>query len=159
MSEQTGCSGYGDLHWVSSAGTTSWNKIEARPVALRISHFMADPLYLSIWFPNFSPLEMMHRAASVLRVFPFSNTRPGIEYLSVQPVNWSEPTILERRFRPGLDPDQAVAIAGDILHDDHAYVFEVMWDLWIRGEDSEEWSRQPSPVKVIVNGVNFDDGS
>ncbi|HVZ17259.1 MAG TPA: hypothetical protein VG897_09095 [Terriglobales bacterium] len=120
---------------------------------------MADPLYLSIWFPTFSPAEMMPRAASVLKLFPFSSMRPGIEYVSVQPVSWNEPTVLERRFRPGLDADQAIAIAGDLLHDDYAYVFEVMWDLWQRSEETDNWKTEPTPARAIVNGVQFDDGS
>ncbi len=63
---------------------------------------MADSLYLSIWFPSFREGEMMPRAVSVLRQFPFSAVREGIPYLSVHPVAWSEPTVLERRFTPGI---------------------------------------------------------
>ena len=44
------------------------------------------------------------RAVSVLRQFLFSEVREGITYLSVHPVAWSEPTILERRFDPGVSP-------------------------------------------------------
>jgi hypothetical protein len=120
---------------------------------------MADPLYLSIWFPSFSPIEMMPRAASVLKLFPYSNSRPGIEYVSVQPISWNESSVLEQRFRPGLDADQAVALAGEVLHDDYAYVFEVMWDLWQRSEETDKWSIQPTPARVIANGIRFDDGS
>jgi hypothetical protein len=120
---------------------------------------MADPLYLSIWFPTFTAAEMMPRASSVLRLFPFSASRPGVEYVSVQPVSWSEPTILERKFRPGLDAEQAVAIAGDLLHDDYAYIFEGRWDLWNRSEETDQWMLAPAPVKIIVSGTAFDDGS
>ena len=56
---------------------------------------MADSLYLSIWFPSFREGEMMARAVSVLRQFPFSAVREGITYLSVHSVAWSEPTVLE----------------------------------------------------------------
>jgi len=120
---------------------------------------MADPLYLSIWFPSFSAVEMMPRAASILKLFPFSSARPGIEYVSVQPISWNETTALERRFRPGLDTDQAIAMAGDLLHDDYAYIYEVMWDLWQRSEETDNWKIEPSPARVIVNGTRFDDGS
>lgn len=120
---------------------------------------MADPLYLSLWFPSFSPVEMMPRAASVLKLFPFSSSRPGIEYVSVQPISWDEPTVLERRFRPGLDTDQATALAGDLLNDDYAYVFEVMWDLWQCSEETENWKIEPSSARIIVNGTKFDDGT
>ena len=120
---------------------------------------MADPLYLSLWFPSFSPIEMMPRAASVLKLFPFSNSRPGIEYVSVQPISWDEPTVLERRFRPGLDTEQAIALAGDLLHDDYAYVFEVMWDLWQQSEETDNWKIEPTPARIIANGIRFDRGT
>src|SRR5574338_279494 len=120
---------------------------------------MADPLYLSIWFPSFAPIDMLPRAASVLKLFPFAAARPGIEYVSVQPISWSEPTVLERKFRPGLDAEQAVAVAGDLLNDDYAYIFEGRWDLWTRSEETDKWSLEPSPAKIIVNGTRFDEGS
>ena len=74
---------------------------------------MADSLYLSIWFPSFREGEMMARAVSVLRQFPFSAVREGITYLSVHPVAWSEPTVLERRFTPGISPEEAAEVAGE----------------------------------------------
>jgi len=120
---------------------------------------MADPLYLSVWFPKFEEADMMRRMVSVMREFPFSVERPGITYVYVQPVSWSEPTILERRFRPGLDPEQAVAMAGDLLHDDYAYVFEANWDLWGPSEETDQWMFEPRLVKFIANGKRFDDES
>ncbi len=124
---------------------------------------MADPLYLSIWFPNFDESEMMHRMMSVLKQFPFSGTRPGIEYVSVHPVSWAEPTVLERRFRPGLDPEQAVAMVGDLLHEDYAYAFECQWDLWNPADENDEagtpWHRGPRLAKFIAHGTAFDEGT
>lgn len=119
---------------------------------------MADPLYLSLWFPSFAPAEMMPRALSVLRQFPFSAQRPGVSYVAIHPVSWSEPTVLERRFRPGLDPDQAVAIASEFVHADHAYVFETHWDLWALSEESEDVTLAPTVVKLLVHGLEFEDG-
>ena len=120
---------------------------------------MADPLYLSLWFPHFSPSEMIPRLLSVVRQFPFSASRPGISAVAVQPVSWGEATILERRFRPGLDPEQAAAIVGELLHTDYAYVMEAFWDLWVpTEEDPEEWVVMPRPVKFIAHGAEFDDG-
>ena len=117
---------------------------------------MPDPLYLSLWFPQFSTRDIMSRATSVLRQFPFSSQRPGITHLAVRPVSWSEPTIIERRFRPGLDPEQAAAIAGEFLHDDYAYVFEMFWDLWVPEENTLRLS--PEQVTFIAHGTQFDDG-
>jgi hypothetical protein len=120
---------------------------------------MADPLYLSVWFPHFRETEIMPRLLSVVRQFPLSALRPGIASVIVQPVSWSEPTILERRFRPGLDPEQAIAIAGDMLHQDFAYVLEAYWDLWVPREDADEWKVEPRPVKFIAHGLEFDEGA
>ena len=68
---------------------------------------MPDPLYLSLWFPGFAESEIMPRMVSVLRQFPFSQQKPGISYLALHPVSWSEPTILERKFSPGLRSEEA----------------------------------------------------
>jgi hypothetical protein len=119
---------------------------------------MADPLYLSLWFPSFAPIEMMPRALSVLGQFPFSVQRPGISYLAITPVSWGEPTVLERRFHPGLDTEQAIAITNEFLQPDYAYSFETSWDLFAESENSSEIELAPQTVKIIVHGSEFEDG-
>ncbi len=121
---------------------------------------MADSLYLSIWFPSFRAEEMMTRTAAVLRQFPFSAVREGITYLSVHPVAWSEPTVLERRFDPGVSPEEAVEVASEFAHDDFAFVFEAFWDLLVPNEDEhgESWVQRPVAVRFLVHGVQFDEG-
>lgn len=120
---------------------------------------MADPLYLSLWFADFSGPAMLPHTLAVLQQFPFSAQRPGITYVSVQPVSWNEASILERRFSPGVDPAEAAAIAADLMHDDYAYVFEAFWDLWTPGNAGDEWLLLPSAVKFIVQGEEFEEGS
>jgi len=121
---------------------------------------MADSLYLSIWFPSFREGEMMPRTVSVLRQFPFSAMREGVTYLSVHPVAWIEPTVLERRFDPGVSPEEAVDVASEFVHDDFAFVFEAFWDLWVPNNDAQgdAWVQRPSAVRFLVHGVQFDDG-
>ena len=119
---------------------------------------MADGLFLSLWFPSFELDEMMPRALAVMRQFPFSAVQPGIGYVAMHPVSWNEPTIFEQRFRPGIAPEEAVLLASDLLHEDYAYLFEAYWDLWIFDRDRGEWSLQPSLVKFLVHGVEFDEG-
>jgi hypothetical protein len=119
---------------------------------------MADPLYFSLWFNSFELEDMLPHALAVLRQFPFSRQQPGITYLSLHPVSWNEPTILEQRFRPGIDPEQAVLTSFDLLHEDYAYEFEAFWDLWVLPQGAEEWVLQPSPVKFLVHGLEFDEG-
>jgi hypothetical protein len=118
---------------------------------------VADPLYLSLWFADFDREEMLPKALSVMRQFPFSSQPPGVTGVALHPVSWNEATILERRFRPGITPEAAVLIASDLLHDDYAYVFDAAWDLWILDEQQREWVMKPSPVKFVVHGLDFDD--
>jgi hypothetical protein len=118
---------------------------------------MPDPLYLSLWFSAFEVDDMLPHALAVMRQFSPSVAQPGITYLALHPVSWNEPTILERRFRPGVSPEEAVLIASDLLHEDYAYMFEAFWDLWVVGKDGE-WTLQPSPVKFLVHGLEFAEG-
>lgn len=120
---------------------------------------MADPLYLSLWYPSFDADDILPHTLAVIRQFPFSTQRPGISAVALHPVSWSEPTILERRFNPGIDPDQAMGIASDLLHEDYAYVFEAYWDLWTLPDHAQDWVLQPSPVKFIAHGLEFEEGA
>ena len=120
---------------------------------------MPDPLYLSLWFSDFEREEMLPHALAVMRQFPFSTSLGGITYVALHPVSWDEATVLEERFRPGITPEAVVLIAAELLHDDYAYVFEAHWDLWVLTDDEKEWKLQPSQVKFIVHGTEFDDGS
>lgn len=126
---------------------------------LTIRH-MADSLNLSLWFPSFQENEMLPRTLSVMRQFLFSETREGITYLSVHPTAWSEPTVLEQRFNPGISPEEAVELASEFAHDDFAFVFEAFWDLWVPNEDSEgdAWVQRPIAVRFVAHGVQFDEG-
>ncbi len=121
---------------------------------------MVDSLYLSLWFPSFREGEMMSRTVGVLRQFPYSALREGITYLSVHPVAWSEPTVLERRFNPGISPEEAADLAGEFAHDDFAFVFEAFWDLWVPSDDEhgDSWVQRPVAVRFLAHGAQFDDG-
>jgi len=119
---------------------------------------MADSLYLSLWFNDFSGPEMLPHILAVLQQFPYSAVRPGISYAAVQPVSYNEATVLERRFLPGAAPEEAVMIIADLVHDDYAYIFDAYWDLWTPENDGKQWLLAPAPVKFIVQGEEFDEG-
>jgi hypothetical protein len=119
---------------------------------------VSDSLYLSLWFPNFEADEMLPKALAVMRQFPFSAREPGVTSVALHPVSWNEPTILERRFKPGITPEAAVLIASDLLHEDYAYVFEAAWDLWVFDEVQRTWGLKPSPVNFIAHGEEFEEG-
>lgn len=118
---------------------------------------MPDSLYLSLWFPSFEEPEILPLMVSVLRQIPFSLARPGVTYAAVQPVSWAEPTVLERRFRPGVAPEEAVAEVAELLHDDYAYVFEAYWDLWTPPEGSAKWVQEPSLIRLTAHGMEFEE--
>lgn len=120
---------------------------------------MADSLYLSLWFPSFVLPEILPRTVSVLRQLPFSPVRPGVTYAAVHPVSWGEPTILERRFVPGLPPEEAVGVVADFLHDDFAYVFEAYWDLWTPPTGAEKWVQEPALVRTVSHGLEFEENA
>ena len=120
---------------------------------------MPDPLYLSLWFPDFSGPAMLPHVLAVLQQFPSSRQRPGIAYVAVQPVSWNEATVLERRFSPGIEPAEALVVAADLVHDDYAYLLDAYWDLWTPDETAQQWRLVPNLVKFIVQGEEFDEGA
>ncbi|MBO0910841.1 MAG: hypothetical protein J2P13_03520 [Acidobacteria bacterium] len=118
---------------------------------------MSDHLYLNIWFGDSELVEILAHAVTVMRLFPFSQTLAGVVSLGVHPISWGEATILEQRFRPGVPADQAATIAAGLPHEDYAYVFEANWDLWTPAANGE-WILEPSIVKFIARGQEFEDG-
>ncbi len=66
--------------------------------------------------------------------------------------------MLERRFHPGLDPEQAVAITNEFLQPDYAYSFESYWALFAESENSNDIELSPQRAEIIVHGTEFDDG-
>jgi hypothetical protein len=120
---------------------------------------VSDPVYLSLWFRDFSGPEMLPHAFAVLQQFPFSERRPGISYFAVHPVSWSEATVLERRFPSGIYEGQATLIVAELIHDDYAYVFEAHWDLWTPDLSRGNWVLKPAAVEFIVQGEKFDEGA
>ncbi|MGH9644130.1 MAG: hypothetical protein ACRD3Q_17125 [Terriglobales bacterium] len=118
---------------------------------------MSDPLYLSLWFPDFDEAAMLPATLAVLKEFPFSTTRPGISAVAVHPVSWAEATVLEREFNPGIQLIEAMEIVSDLLHRDYAYVFQSHWDLW-RADAAGNWTRTPHSVTFTAHGPAFEDG-
>jgi len=118
---------------------------------------MADSLYLSLWFPSFEEAEILPRTVSVLRQIPFSAAHSGVTYSAIQPVSWSEPTILEHRYRPGVAPEEAVAEVAEFLHDDYAYVFEPTGICGLLRKARTHGWQEPSLARVIVQGMEFEE--
>jgi hypothetical protein len=123
---------------------------------------MADRLYLSIWFPSFRETEMVPRLLSVVRQFPFSTQKAGIGHLSVYGVSWNEPLLFEQTFDSRVEPDRALTLAAEFLHEDNAYELETCWDLWTpiaEGDLDVTFEVRPQLVKFIAFGPKFEDST
>src|SRR5438445_13291980 len=96
---------------------------------------------------------------SVFRQYPFTQLRPVDGYNAVHPVSWSEATSLERKFRPGISPEDAAEIASDLLHEDYAYVFDAHWDLWSLVAEQQQWVLGSSLVRIIAESGDFDEST
>ena len=149
---------------------------------------MADTLNLSLWFPGFDAELMLPRLVEVLRHFPFSESRGGVTYASVQPVDWSEPTLFERGWSPGVSADEAAEALREHAQADFALTLEAYWDLWVlppqhangdpnlpasgrlglnsgragnpvHDEARNEWVLTPEKVTFTAQGLAFDEGA
>jgi len=123
---------------------------------------MSDQLYLNLWFPSFSEAEMMPRLLSVMKQFPFSQTMPGIGYLAVHPIAFTEPSVFEESYDFRTGPEEAVQRAAEFLHEDYGYEFEALWDVWVpkqEGDLDETWVLQPQPVAFYAFGKEFEEGT
>jgi hypothetical protein len=134
---------------------------------------MADQLYLSLWFPNFRFDTLPAGLVSVLRQFALISGEKRVAAATVYPISFNETPIYQRiyvnddRAQSTEDSiiENAVAEATEQLHDDMAYEFEMKWKLWMPEPDSAPtsdaaldalWRRQPSTVKIIGFGPQFD---
>jgi hypothetical protein len=120
---------------------------------------MADTLNLSLWFPGFDAELMLPRMVELLRHFPFSESRGGVQYASVQPVNWGEPTLFEESFSPGVTAEEAAEALREYAQPDFALSLEAYWDLWVLGAESHEWVLRPEKVIFTAQGLEFDEGA
>lgn len=120
---------------------------------------MADTLNLSLWFPGFDAELMLPRLVEVLRHFPFSESRGGVQYASVQPVDWAEPSLFEESFSPGVTGEEAAEALREYAQADFAVSLEAYWDLWVLDAGSKEWVLRPEKVVFTAQGLEFDEGA
>jgi hypothetical protein len=133
---------------------------------------MADELYLSLWYPNFSTtslgpalLGVMHQFALIHRSGNGSGRSPRVHAAAAYPISWNEPPVYQRIYEESEEdaaPEIAVPAALELLHDDFAYEFELSWELWApESEDGLDpvWKKGPYEVRIVGYGPDFDDGS
>jgi hypothetical protein len=127
---------------------------------------MADRLYLSLWFPNFRLAALAPAMVSVLKQFSAAGHPVRVHAALAYPISWNEAAVYQRIYEEDevkeSAPEQAVAEATAILHDDFAYEFEFKWELWVPetvGGLDPVWKQEPVKVHVVGFGPEFDEGA
>jgi hypothetical protein len=127
---------------------------------------MADRLYLSLWFPNFRLAALAPALVSILKQLGEKDRAPRVHAAVAYPISWNEPPVYQRIYEEDEEqestPERAVAEATEILHEDFAYEFEVLWDLWVPetvGGLDPTWKLEAVKVRVTGFGPLFDEGA
>jgi hypothetical protein len=127
---------------------------------------MADQLYLSLWFPNFRLTGLAPALVSVIRQFGTVGGSSRIAAATTYPISRTESPAYQRIYSENeLEesiPELAVAAATEMLHDDFAYEFDLVWELWspeVGGGLDPVWKKEPSRVIITGFGPEFEDGA
>jgi len=126
---------------------------------------MADPLYYSLWFPNFRFSMLPERLIQVMMQLP----EPLVTAASVYPLDWRQASSFQRIFSTpdtypsgAVPPELAVEEATELLHEDCAYEFEVPWKLWYPDTDGlfdPVWCEELRLMRIVGLGPLFDQGA
>lgn len=130
---------------------------------------MADQLYLSLWYPNFRLAALPAALERLMELFGTVGGSPRVKAAAVYPLSWNEAPVYQRIYDDEHEPDieasqprEAIPAAIEMLHDDFAYEFELVWELWVPervGELDPIWKKEPSVVRVVGYGPEFDEGA
>lgn len=127
-----------------------------------------DQLYLSLWYPNFRLEALPAALEKVMEQFAAAGGSTRVSAATVYPISWNESPVYQRVYRHEADdeaasPGAAIAAAMENAHDDYAWEFELMWELWVpeRGEAGLDtmWRLEPRVVSVVGFGPEFDEGA
>ncbi len=126
---------------------------------------MADPLYYSLWFPNFRFASLPEKLTQVMHQLPDSLVTAATVY----PIDWQQGSIFQRIFSTpdtypaeAVPPEQAVEEATEMLDEDSAYEFEMPWKLWYPETDGlldPIWREELRLVRLVGFGPLFDEGA
>jgi hypothetical protein len=126
---------------------------------------MADQLYLSLWYPNFRMEALPAALEKVMEQFAAVGGSGRVAAATVYPISWNESPVYQRVYRNETDDEAAepravIAAALENAHDDYAWEFELIWELWVPeavpGMDTM-WRHEPRVVRVVGFGPEFDE--
>ena len=128
---------------------------------------MADQLYLSLWYPNFRLESLPGALEKVMEQFAAVGGSSRVSAATAFPISWNESPAYQRIYRGEADeedavPRAAIAAAMETIHDDYAWEFELVWELWVP-EDAPGldtmWRQEPRVVRIVGFGPQFDEGA
>jgi hypothetical protein len=128
---------------------------------------MADQLYLSLWYPNFRLESLPAALERVMEQFAAVGGSSRVAAVTVYPISWNETPTYQRIYRGDSDeedagPRTAIAAAMETIHDDYAWEFELVWELWVPDEAGgfdTMWRQEPRTVRIVGYGPRFDEGA
>jgi hypothetical protein len=135
---------------------------------------MADQLYLSLWYPNFRLASLPAALEKVMEQFGTVAGSARVKAAAAYPLSWHEAPAYQRVYDWGRgdqdhapdavdsEPREAIPAAMELLHDDFAYEFEVVWELWtpeVGGGLNPIWRKEPRVVRIVGYGPQFDDAA
>ena len=126
---------------------------------------MADPLFYSLWFPNFRLPMLPEKLIQVMMQLP----EPLVTAASTYPLDWQQASTFQHIYSTpdtypagAVLPEQAVEESTELLHEDGAYEFEVPWKLWYPDTDGlfdPVWREELRLMRVVGFGPLFDAGA
>ena len=120
---------------------------------------MANRAYLRVWTRDFSEQTMIAEFARFLTTAPVSEPPHGFQSLSVQPVDYTEPSEVEWDLHEGgFGPPEIAALAMQHFNTDTAYIVEARWNLWNFDAETLKWEDAPRPLTLICHGAGFGGG-
>ena len=130
---------------------------------------MADQLYLSLWYPNFRLASLPAALEKVMEQFGSVAGSSRVKAAAAYPLSWNEAPAYQRVYDKEHEPDEldseprlAIPAAMEMLHDDFAYEFELVWELWVPdkgGGLDPIWRKEPRVVRIIGFGPAFDEAA
>jgi hypothetical protein len=120
---------------------------------------MANRAYLRVWTRDFSLATLIAQLARFLTTAPHSESQPAFTELTVQPIDPTETPVASWDLRPTkFGPAEVAALAIQQLNFDSAYQVAGKWDLWELNLESLKFERQPQPLLVTCQGLDYDGG-
>jgi hypothetical protein len=107
---------------------------------------MPDRLSISLWLKTWDEDSTLDAFKTVLEIFPYSPSRPGVQTVIVQPLDWTEPPAHEQHFAPGANAEECLESVRAFQHSDCAYQAEAFWDV---GSESQM-------VRIIAYSPDFE---